>query len=344
MRHIPEEELHAYLDQALSRSQCVEIECHLAGCIRCRHGRDQIAALRDRTTALLGDLVPVGSQRPTFAALMIQANARRVEHQDQAARARLASPWTRRGAQAASVALLLAVGWSARGLVPVGPQGTTGSTLQLASAPGFSGFGTGAPLLSSLLPGGNGANRAPSAPTQTQADPNWQPDPIERATPRRALVTDEPSVTTMALTVSTLDATDYSAEFPAPGVWRSVPWAEAAALTGDAVPRIEGLPVVEIQVQWVGPDERPLVMVAHQDPSGRIIRSIEGPADRLSDILSDVIARTDGAVHTSQPVRTTPDYVSSGNGAPRRSIRVAAIAGRVDATALDAMTKSLTIR
>ena len=32
MRHIPEDELHAYLDQALSRSQCVEIESHLAAC------------------------------------------------------------------------------------------------------------------------------------------------------------------------------------------------------------------------------------------------------------------------------------------------------------------------
>ena len=32
LRHIPEEELHAYLDQALSRSQCVEIENHLAEC------------------------------------------------------------------------------------------------------------------------------------------------------------------------------------------------------------------------------------------------------------------------------------------------------------------------
>ena len=53
MRHIPEDELHAYLDQALSRSQCVEIESHLADCPRCQATRDGIAALRDRTTALL---------------------------------------------------------------------------------------------------------------------------------------------------------------------------------------------------------------------------------------------------------------------------------------------------
>ena len=53
MRHIPEDELHAYLDQGLSRSQCVEIESHLAVCASCQGVRDGIAALRDRTTALL---------------------------------------------------------------------------------------------------------------------------------------------------------------------------------------------------------------------------------------------------------------------------------------------------
>ncbi|MGH7585011.1 MAG: anti-sigma factor family protein, partial [Gemmatimonadales bacterium] len=58
MRHIPEDELHAYLDQGLSRSQCVEIESHLAGCPACSSARDEIAGLRDRTTALLGRLAP----------------------------------------------------------------------------------------------------------------------------------------------------------------------------------------------------------------------------------------------------------------------------------------------
>ena len=36
MSHIPEEALHAYLDQALSRSRCVVIESHLAACPQCR--------------------------------------------------------------------------------------------------------------------------------------------------------------------------------------------------------------------------------------------------------------------------------------------------------------------
>ncbi len=43
MRHIPDEELHAYLDQALSRSQCVEIESHLAECPGCSVLRDDTA-------------------------------------------------------------------------------------------------------------------------------------------------------------------------------------------------------------------------------------------------------------------------------------------------------------
>ena len=69
MRHIPEDELHAYLDQGLSRSQCVEIESHLAVCSSCRATRDGIAALRDRTTALLATLAPPRRFPPAFGSL-----------------------------------------------------------------------------------------------------------------------------------------------------------------------------------------------------------------------------------------------------------------------------------
>jgi len=76
MRHIPEDELHAYLDQALSRSQCVEIESHLAGCPSCRATRDGIAALRDRTTALLSRLAPPRRVPMGFEALRHQGDLR----------------------------------------------------------------------------------------------------------------------------------------------------------------------------------------------------------------------------------------------------------------------------
>ena len=73
MRHIPEDELHAYLDQGLSRSQCVEIESHLAGCPSCQALRDGIAALRDRTTALLARLAPPPRVPPAFEVLRHRA-------------------------------------------------------------------------------------------------------------------------------------------------------------------------------------------------------------------------------------------------------------------------------
>src|SRR5262249_44027270 len=79
VRHIPEEELHAYLDQALSRSQCVEIERHLARCGSCKRHRDNIAALRDRTTALLSRIGPPTALPPSFAELRMRAAARQPE-------------------------------------------------------------------------------------------------------------------------------------------------------------------------------------------------------------------------------------------------------------------------
>ena len=73
MRHIPEEELHAYLDQGLSRSQCVEIESHLAVCPSCQAARDGIAALRDLTTALLAKRAPPRGFPPAFESLRRRA-------------------------------------------------------------------------------------------------------------------------------------------------------------------------------------------------------------------------------------------------------------------------------
>src|SRR3954464_13859302 len=85
MGRIPEDELHAYLDQGLSRSQCVEIESHLAACPSCQAARDGIAALRDRTTALLAKLSPPRSLPPEFeslrrlAASQVSARRRRTQ-------------------------------------------------------------------------------------------------------------------------------------------------------------------------------------------------------------------------------------------------------------------------
>ena len=109
-RHIPEEELHSYLDQALSRSQCVEIESHLAVCAPCRERRADIAALRDRTTALLSTLAPPTIHTPPFAEL-------RQRHAERSARRQRI---IHRSAWAASIVMALGFGWGARTLAPAG--------------------------------------------------------------------------------------------------------------------------------------------------------------------------------------------------------------------------------
>jgi anti-sigma factor RsiW len=77
VRHIPDDELHAYLDQALSRSQAAEIERHLARCPRCQAGRDGIAGLRDRTTDILAGLgAPSVILSPPYADLVARHVAR----------------------------------------------------------------------------------------------------------------------------------------------------------------------------------------------------------------------------------------------------------------------------
>ena len=102
VRHIPDEELHAYLDQALSRSQAVEIERHLARCPACQVRRDDIARLRDRTTELLAELGPPAIIPPAYAVLQARA-AERVQGRQR---------WLIAGMWAASVAGAIFLGWS----------------------------------------------------------------------------------------------------------------------------------------------------------------------------------------------------------------------------------------
>src|SRR5919107_1498240 len=122
MRHIPEDELHAYLDQGLSRSQCVELESHMAACPSCQAARDGIAALRDRTTAPGTKLPPPRSFPPEFESLRnraaSQVSARR-------RRAHIAA-W------AASLVAAVGLGWTASVLVrPAEPDArpSTGQVL-----------------------------------------------------------------------------------------------------------------------------------------------------------------------------------------------------------------------
>jgi hypothetical protein len=63
-------------------------------------------------------------------------------------------------------------------------------------------------------------------------------------------------------------------------------WAGAQAEAGDRLPHIDGLPVVQVQVQASEQGKQPLMVVAQQLASGEVIRTIEGPTNDVSHLLA----------------------------------------------------------
>jgi len=242
MRHIPEEELHAYLDQALSRAQAVEIESHLASCARCRAERDAIAGLRDRTTALLATLAPGRTiARPAWGEL------RRRHQLALVRRANL----LRAGIWAASLVAALSLGYAAHSL----RDRSLAASEALAPAPATT-------------------RPATQLPVTTVASTSRRHDlPVGRSAghPVRGVEVD---------TLSTPPSG------PSGGLWRTESL-ERAMAAGYNVPRVAGLPVLQIQVQEAS---SPLVAVDQQLTSGATLRTIEWPAREIAALDASAVA------------------------------------------------------
>lgn len=269
MYHVPEAELHAYLDQALSRSQCVEIERHLAECRACRVERDGIAALRDRTTALLAGAAPRRIRPRPYTELA----AEQFQRAGRAHRRGRALMW------AASLVAAVGLGWA----------------LGLWSHPG-------APAVAP----GTVARTTATAPVE----PHRQDAPAP-ATERTARVTRPPAparVASAAVT-ATPGPADSSAAAPLPrrpaaselatvagttaasepvldGVWRTVTYAPGEEGQSDWMPRVDGVPVVQVKVREAPQGGRPLTLVTQQLASGEMISTVEGPAVEVAALLS----------------------------------------------------------
>lgn len=338
-RHVPDEELHAYLDQALSRSQCVEIETHLAACARCSDRRDANAAMRDRTTALLAQITPRALIiPPPYASLEERRSTIPVFSRWQR-NLRRSALW------AAGIAAAIGTGWAGRSIFdpPRAPVAAapTAETLAETAAP----LSTAVPL-------------ATVAPAPDFAPPDAPLPPRER-NPRRAevrAVSTRPDEVSMvpapvlqfassvlpARESLTQPATIAPAESASPfeRIWRSVTWEEALQIAGSGLPFIEGMPVVGVLLQPGSPGERPTVIVAQQDGSGEVIQSIEGPVGKVNDLLR---RQSMPDVYASAPTRTPPDYVDD-RGKVRRGIRILTVTGRLTVDSLNALARVATIR
>jgi hypothetical protein len=323
MRHIPEEELHAYLDQGLSRSQCVEIESHLAVCSSCQALRDNIAALRDRTTALLAKLAPPRGFPPAFDSLR--------------ERAAVAATARRRrlhlGAWAASLLAALGLGWTANYLMTARPaassqiahstSATLATPVSLTPSPTIRPESDRQPTARSAL------RRRPTKLAVKDSSPSVAPAPV---IPAPAL----------ELSSRNMPRGDFDVELD--GMWRTMSWDGAQAEAGDKLPHIDGLPVVQVQVQASEHGKVPLMVVAQQLSSGEVIRTIEGPMNDVSHLLAkrtmtDPDSSTPRAKVAGQ-TSTSPAH-SDQTMAMQRGDRLLVITGALPSDSLLAMIRRL---
>jgi hypothetical protein len=329
MRHIPEDELHAYLDQALSRSQCVEIESHLAACPSCQAARDGIAALRDRTTALLTKLAPPRGFPPQFDSLRrraaVQLSVRR-------RRAHVAA-W------AASLVAAVGLGWTASlFLRPVEPVSTAAPSRSVA---------------------GVSASTRPEVPairrSRATVRPSSSKDTAGRRIHRRraganivaaeSSVAPAPVVPPPALELSSIDIPHSDVGFELDGMWRTMSWDGAQAEAGDKLPHIDGLPVVQVQVQTSEGGKQPLMVVAQQLASGEVIRTIEGPTSDVSHLLarramSDPVPASTPGDSSRDSTKSKSDHTDR-TMAMQRGDRMLVITGALPQDSLLAMIRRL---
>lgn len=335
MRHIPEDELHAYLDQGLSRSQCVEIESHLAACASCQAARDGIAALRDRTTALLARLAPPRSFPTQFETLR-----RRADLEVSARRRRVhLLAW------AASIVAAVAFGWTASYLTSQAPDrmasrmpaATPASVARQAVTRDSRTPTTATPAILRPMAADSTRLRARGRPAQVT---------VRSASAEQETATLVPAVTAAPdLELTSINIPPPSHEFELDGIWRTMSWAGAQEEAGgDELPHIDGLPIVQVQVQSVEQGKQPLMVVAQQLTSGEVIRTIEGPAQDVSHLLarrtmSDPVP-TVSSVDSSRPSPVSAGRID-GSMAMQRGDRMIAITGALPPDSLLAMIRRL---
>jgi hypothetical protein len=339
MRHIPEDELHAYLDQGLSRTQCVEIESHLAACPACQAQRDQIAALRDRTTALLARLAPPRRVPPAFESVRRRA----AEEASQRRRRLYVGGW------AASLLAAVGFGWMASAHSVPGHVATSAPSTTSAQRPPDTTRQVAVseraaepqkPPTPALAAEKSRATPAPPRSrsprvvpaTRTDADRKAAKDSIRAA--MLAVLDPAPAVE-----LSQLDSSPAGNVREFEGMWRTVSWDGARAEAGERLPHIDGLPVLKVQVQSGEEGKRSVMVVAQQLSSGEVIQTIEGPASDVSQLLA---RRSMATIDSLTPgVTVGPSAGDHAMAIPLGGDRMLAITGALPSDSLRAMIRRL---
>jgi hypothetical protein len=353
MLHIPDDRLHAYLDQALDRLESAAIESHLAECAACRADRDAIITLRDRTTALLARAAARHAAGPPFAKIRALADERR----------RVRQLRLQRTAWAASIVLALGTGWSASwythrtAAAPAAPPAADARATTILPAPVAEAPAVQPPLAqppavqlpqdAPAPPIALAAGPAPESPTRsieaTHQATHAAPVATKSSREHPAAAKHPPAKRTDG-ELATVGSIPKDAQLENGGMWRILSWDGAKEAAGDAPPRIAGLPVMEVQVQGGNNHKRPMMVVAQQLASGEVVRTIEGPAADVSALLGTRPGYVSGeSASTALPTNGTPSAALGTAMALRRGDRMVAVTGSVSRDSLKAMMLRLNL-
>ena len=251
-------------------------------------------------------------------------------------------------AWAASLVLAVGIGWTASVLLrPHGARSVAESTpsrlrtLPVSNASSVDTVRTPAPAI----------HRAPSeperavppapkrAPTVRTAGTTTPADSAEPRVNREAVLAVLDPLPAPELT--RLETPRSSAE-EFSGMWRTMSWDGAQEEAGEPLPHIDGLPVVQVQVQNAE-GAHPLMVVAQQLTSGQVIRTIEGPASDVSQLLARrTMADVDSVRYAAIPGHV--DSVDQDHSmAMQLGDRMLAITGDLPSDSLRAMIRRLNV-
>jgi hypothetical protein len=305
--HLPEEELHAWLDGQLSRAQSSEIAEHVLGCLICRALEAEVRGVRDRTTTLLALAAP-----RSFRALP----ARNV------GRGGLGRLRTGTAAAAAAVLIGLASWGATRNLQPAGEPGST----QLAGA-------FVAPALFA---------RAAALPSMDSVAATPLPAATSRTLTLASRTTMSPRVMPARSTSIPVSARRLGVVDPMLGVgpsgegWETTSLQEAREATAGALAHLEGVTVNAVRIQPSDVGGRPTAMVRHLMPDGRAVWVVEGTLDDLAPIYRVLEA---SGLSLSTPRRARPDYIGT-DEQPVRTSRMVTVASFLPIDSLEKLAST----
>ena len=162
---------------------------------------------------------------------------------------------------------------------------------------------------------------SPRTPTQPEVMP------LESVEPPRPVGT----------SLASLDGTSATRDPVLSGVWRTVAFTNSQSSQEEWVPRVEGVPVVQVKQRQAPQGGRPITLVTQLLANGEVISTVEGPATEVAALLSQQPGQSASAELQDMELSGPPQFAEgTAQAAPGNAPRTLAIFGSAPSDSLKA--------